>query len=111
VEEIEGLKTVANLDDLQSPTQTSLSIITPPHVSQLERYPLMGMLRAFNTSIQVTLAALERVKGLEIPAVWIQPGAADENVAKYIEENLPDKVIYGGPCILVLGETLLRSRL
>jgi predicted CoA-binding protein len=70
----------------------------------------MDMLRTFDT-FQVTLAALERVKALGIPAVWIQPGAADAQVAKYVEDNLPDKVIYGGPCILVLGETLLSSRL
>ena len=72
------------------------------------------ILRAFDTfdrSIQVTLVALQQVKTLGIPVVWIQPGAADEQVAKFIEDNLPDKVIYGGPCILVLGERLLGSRL
>ena len=59
----------------------------------------------------MTLAALEKVKALDIPAVWIQPGAADEAVAQYIQHNLADKVVYGGPCILVLGERLLSSRL
>jgi predicted CoA-binding protein len=57
------------------------------------------------------LAALQQVKALGIPAVWIQPGAADEAVAKYVKDNLPDKVVYGGPCILVLGAGLLTSRL
>ncbi|KIM31176.1 hypothetical protein M408DRAFT_15052 [Serendipita vermifera MAFF 305830] len=92
VEEIEGINTLAALEDLDKPTETSLSIITPP---------------------AVTLAALEKVKSLGIPAVWIQPGAADDAVAQYVvENNLAEKVVYGGPCILVLGERLLaQSRL
>jgi predicted CoA-binding protein len=60
----------------------------------------------------VTLAALRQAKDLGIPAVWIQPGASDEAVEQYIHENdLADRVIYGGPCILVNGDKLLSSRL
>ncbi|KAG8758754.1 hypothetical protein FRC14_007469 [Serendipita sp. 396] len=87
---IEGLRTVASLGDLDSLQTTGVSIITPP---------------------QVTIGALSKVLELNIPAVWIQPGAADDAVAEYIRENnLVDKVVYGGPCILVLGEQLLANR-
>jgi predicted CoA-binding protein len=51
---------------------------------------------------------LEQAKNLDIPALWIQPGAEDENVIKYVEENgMKDKVILGGPCVLVLGDSAL----
>ena len=47
-----------------------------------------------------------------VPALWLQPGAEDGAVVSYIKENgLEDKVIYGGPCILVEGDGILRSLL
>ena len=47
-----------------------------------------------------------------MPALWLQPGAEDEAVVKYIKENgLADKVIYGGPCILVEGDNIIQSLL
>ena len=59
-------------------------------------------------SLQVTLSVLEQAKQLDIPALWIQPGAEDENVIKYVEEHgLKEKVIFGGPCVLVLGDSAL----
>lgn len=62
-----------------------------------------------NTS-QITIGLLEQAKALGIPALWLQPGADDESVVKYIEENgLSDKVIYGGPCVLVEGDGILES--
>ena len=58
--------------------------------------------------LQVTLAILEQAKELSIPSLWLQPGAEDEAVLKYIKENgLSDRVVYGGPCILVDGRSLL----
>lgn len=61
---------------------------------------------------QVTLGILEQAKALNIPALWLQPGAEDAAVVSYIKENgLEDKVIYGGPCILVEGDGILRSLL
>ena len=60
---------------------------------------------------QVTLELLEQAKALSIPALWLQPGAEDETVVKYIRENLADKAIYGGPCILVEGDSIIRSLL
>ena len=60
---------------------------------------------------QVTLGILEQAKALSIRALWLQPGAEDEAVVQYIKENLADRVIYGGPCILVEGDSILRSLL
>lgn len=89
--ELEGVSTLSTLNDLPHPTQTSVSIITPP---------------------AVTLGLLERAKALSIPALWLQPGAEDEAVVKFIQENdLADKVIYGGPCILVEGDAIIKSLL
>ena len=40
-----------------------------------------------------------------MPALWLQPGAEDDAVKSYIHTNgLDDRVIYGGPCILVEGD-------
>ena len=59
---------------------------------------------------QITLGILEKAKELNVPALWLQPGAEDDAVVSYIKENgLEDKVIYGGPCILVEGDGILRS--
>lgn len=59
---------------------------------------------------QITITLLAQAKELGIPAVWIQPGAADPTVIKYIQENgLGDKVVYGGPCVLVEGDEIIAS--
>ncbi|KAF9050076.1 NAD-P-binding protein [Panaeolus papilionaceus] len=87
--ELEGLATLNNIGELPNPTQTSISIITPP---------------------KVTLGILQKAKELNIPALWLQPGAEDDTVVNYIKENdLADRVIYGGPCILVEGEAIAAS--
>ncbi|EKM54815.1 uncharacterized protein PHACADRAFT_258933 [Phanerochaete carnosa HHB-10118-sp] len=87
-DELEGITALRALTDLPDPTKTSVSIITPA---------------------KVTLGVLEQAKALSIPALWLQPGAEDEAVVKYIKENLADRVIYGGPCILVEGDSIIRS--
>ncbi|KAJ7121361.1 hypothetical protein C8R43DRAFT_900261, partial [Mycena crocata] len=72
--------------ELPSPTKTSISIITPP---------------------KVTLPILRAALPLGVPAVWIQPGAADEAVAAWVKENgMEGRVIYGGPCILMEGDSV-----
>ncbi|KAH9956957.1 NAD(P)-binding protein [Lactifluus volemus] len=89
--EIEGVATVPNLADLPAPTETSVSIITNP---------------------KVTLGLLQQAKELNIPALWLQPGAEDDAVKGYIRANgLEDKVLYGGPCILVEGDGTRKSLL
>lgn len=61
---------------------------------------------------QVTLDILQLAKKLSIPAIWIQPGAEDEAVIEFIKvNNLSDSVIYGGPCILVEGDNIIRHSL
>ena len=61
---------------------------------------------------QVTLGILQEAKELNVPSLWLQPGAEDEAVVKYIKDNnMADKVIYGGPCVLVLGEGIIKSLL
>ena len=60
----------------------------------------------------MTLGILEKAKELAVPALWLQPGAEDSAVIEYIKENgLADRVIYGGPCILVEGDDIKRSLL
>jgi len=82
--ELEGLETLRSIAELPSPQETSISIITPP---------------------KVTLGILEQAKDLSIPFLWLQPGAEDQSVTEYIKNNgLSDRVIYGGPCILVEGD-------
>ncbi|KAG9089930.1 hypothetical protein FRC06_001294 [Ceratobasidium sp. 370] len=88
--ELEGVNAVKSLKELKSPKETSVSIITNPKVS---------------------LAILKEGKELDIPAFWLQPGADDEEVRKYVEEEkLQDRVVLGGPCVLVSGDSI-RSRL
>ncbi|KZO95657.1 NAD-P-binding protein [Calocera viscosa TUFC12733] len=86
---IEGVDTLKSLSGLPNPATTSISVVTPA---------------------KVTLAVLKEAKELGIHAVWIQPGASDEACAEYIKaEGLEDKVIYGGPCILRDGESVLAA--
>lgn len=84
---IEGRQSVASVDKLSDPTNTAISVITPP---------------------SITLQVLKDAKALNIPYVWIQPGAEDANVIEFVKQNeLP--VIYGGPCILVSGDGILEK--
>ena len=88
--------TVASLTALPDPTQTSVSIITPPHV---------------------TLKALREASSLGIPAVWLQPGTFDDEVLRYAREEASFKGVVAGEggagsegwCILVDGEKGLKS--
>lgn len=49
---------------------------------------------------------------LNVPSLWLQPGAEDDTVKSFIHANgLEDKVIYGGPCILVEGDGVRKSLL
>lgn len=85
--ELEGVKTLPALASLPDPKTTSVSVITPP---------------------PVTLNLLKEAKGLDIPTLWLQPGAENDEVRAYIEEaGLKDRVVLGGPCVLVLGDRLL----
>ncbi len=81
---------------LSNPTQTSLSVITPP---------------------AATLKVLQEAKEKGIPSVWLQPGSFDDAVLKFA--NTPgtfEAVVAGdggrgheGWCILVDGERGLKA--
>ncbi|KAG2194964.1 hypothetical protein INT47_002820 [Mucor saturninus] len=86
---IENLKTVKSINELPNPKETALSVITPP---------------------KVTLKVLQDAKTIGIENVWIQPGGEDEKVIQFINDNKSTlNVIYGGPCILVKGSSLLQN--
>jgi predicted CoA-binding protein len=86
---IETIATVNSINELPNPTKTALSIITPP---------------------KVTLKVLEDAKKIGIQNIWIQPGGEDEKVIAFINENKSVlNVIFGGPCILVKGSSLLQN--
>ena len=78
--EVEGLPSVPDLAGLVDPTNTAISIITPP---------------------AVTLKVVEEAAGLGIKRLWMQPGAESaEAVARAQELGLD--LIAGGPCLLVV---------
>ena len=100
-----------DLKNLPAPTETSVSIITNAKVSFIS--PLFSFsASSLQPQGQVTLGLLQQAKQLNIPALWLQPGAEDDNVKSYIHANgLEDKVIYGGPCILVEGDGIRQKSL
>ncbi|KAI9475533.1 MAG: CoA-binding protein [Benjaminiella poitrasii] len=86
---IETIATKPSISQLSFPTQTSLSIITPP---------------------TVTLKVLEEANLLGFRDIWIQPGAEDDHVRLFAKSHPALNIILGGPCILVRGPQLLLQR-
>ncbi len=90
----QAYNTVASPSALEIPTQTALSVITPP---------------------TVTRKILEEAKRIGVQAVWLQPGSFDEEGLEYAKANFEAAV--GGPggrggegwCVLVDGEPLLET--
>lgn len=86
--------TVASPAALPTPSQTSLSIITPP---------------------SITRRVLQEAKSAGIPAVWLQPGSFDQEGLEYAKANF--KAAVGGDggvggegwCVLVDGESALKA--
>jgi predicted CoA-binding protein len=86
--------TLPNLSALPHPTETSVSIITPP---------------------KVTIKVLEEAKELGIQGVWLQPGTFDDDVLGYAMREF--KFAVGGDggmggegwCVLVDGERAGRA--
>lgn len=92
--EIEGLVVSHDLRALPppGPNKTAISIVTPPAVSLAT----------------ARLALLE----LDVPAIWLQPGAEDPafvSWARSLSPELQDRIIYGGPCVLRDADALLAS--
>lgn len=90
---IEDISTISEIKQVKNPKSTSLSVITPPKIS----------LSIIKTALQ----------DLNVNAVWLQPGAEDQEVKDWIasaDESIKSKIIYGGPCILVQGESLAKAK-
>ncbi|TAQ86408.1 hypothetical protein B7494_g5259 [Chlorociboria aeruginascens] len=89
--EMETYPTLPNLGALPHPTETSVSIITPP---------------------KVTLKVLEEAKKLGIRGVWLQPGTFDDETLKFAFNEFEAAVGGDGGrgsegwCILVDGEAM-----
>jgi predicted CoA-binding protein len=92
--EIHTYPTLPNLSALPHPTETSVSIITPP---------------------KVTIKVLEEAKKLGIEGVWLQPGTFDDKVLEYAKREF--KAAVGGEggagsegwCVLVDGERVAKA--
>ncbi|RAL17679.1 CoA-binding protein [Aspergillus homomorphus CBS 101889] len=70
-----SLPTVASVRDLPAPTETSLSVVTPP---------------------AVTLSLLREAYAVGIPAVFLQPGTYDQAVLDYLEGHFAAAVVGAG---------------
>ncbi|THC97073.1 hypothetical protein EYZ11_003451 [Aspergillus tanneri] len=87
-------ETVASPRQLPAPTQTSLSVVTPP---------------------AVTLPLLQEAHSVGIPAVWLQPGTFDAAVEEFARTHFAAVVAGDGGrggegwCVLVDGEEGLEA--
>jgi len=87
--ELEGRKTIKSIDELSSPHETALSIVTPG---------------------KITIKLLEQAKAQGIPAIWIQPGASDQDCVDFITNNeMADYVLWQGECLWRDGDGVLRT--
>jgi predicted CoA-binding protein len=78
---IEGIAALANLSSLPNPTNTAVSVVTPPIV---------------------TVDILEEAARLGIKHIWLQPGCeSPEVMAAAARFGLLPTLISGGPCVLV----------
>lgn len=63
----------------------------------------------------MSLKVLEEARGVDISAVWLQPGAFDDSVVNYARQNF--RAVLAGPggrgsqgwCVLVDGEDALQE--
>eukprot|EP00842_Homolaphlyctis_polyrhiza_P006269 jgi/Hompol1/6643/HPOL_000758-RA len=85
--EIENLPCVASLSALADPENTSVSVITPP---------------------AVTDAILREAARLKIKNVWLQPGSESPEAIEFAIKSGVN-VIHGGECILVSGAAAQRG--
>lgn len=88
--------TIASPAKLPHPTETSLSVITPP---------------------PVTLQILKEAKEAGVPAVWLQPGSFDDEGLRYAKTEFKagiggfEEGTVGGEgwCVLVDGDRALQG--
>ena len=80
---IESLPVTKSISELESPSSTSLSFLTPP---------------------KVTLKSLQEASKSGVQRVWLQPGSFDKEVLEAAESMGFETVIAHGRCILQEGE-------
>lgn len=88
--------TAKSVKELESPKDTGVSIITPPHV---------------------TLEVLKEAKSVGIPFIWLQPKTYNDDVLKFaLSDDAFEAVVYGdggrgseGWCVLVDGDRALKA--
>ncbi|PWZ00491.1 NAD(P)-binding protein [Testicularia cyperi] len=96
--EIENLKTQPDVAQFlqsanTSPEHIAISVVTPPKIS----------LSVVQTGLQ----------SQGVSTFWLQPGAEDADLISWVQSQpaaVQDRVVYGGPCILVSGADLARSK-
>lgn len=90
---IEGINAIKTLEDASLNMKASVSVVTPPAIS---------------------LSLLQRyAHNKEIEAFWLQPGAADAPVIVWLRsqpQDIQNKVVFSGACILVQGPELLHQQ-
>ena len=79
---------VKTISDLESPSDTSLSFLTPP---------------------KVTLKSLQEARQKGVRRVWLQPGSYDDSMLSDVESMGFETVIAKGRCILREGEKGLKA--
>jgi len=84
---IEGISAITSLAQLPDPKTTAVSVVTPP---------------------KITLSVIKEAVELGVPAIWLQPDTDDEAVREFASHHA-NTIIYGGPCILVSGDELLKE--
>ncbi|KAF7365290.1 CoA-binding domain-containing protein [Mycena venus] len=89
--DIQGLKCLKALSELPDPTHTSVSIVVPPNV---------------------TLDILKQAKALNVFALWLQPGAEDDAVEKFIQADpqFEERCIYNSHALHEHAPTPSRTR-
>ncbi|RUS18177.1 NAD-binding protein [Endogone sp. FLAS-F59071] len=85
--EISGIPAKKSISELEHPTETAISVTTPP---------------------AVTLKVLKEAHEIGIAYIWVQPGAENDEVIAYAQDN-NIKLIAGGPCVLANGKGILES--
>ncbi|KAJ7069853.1 hypothetical protein C8F01DRAFT_977505 [Mycena amicta] len=82
--EILGIKCFQSLSQLPDPTHTAVVIVVPP---------------------KATLDVLQQAKDLNMFACWVQPGAENDDVVKFIQADaeLEAKSLYDGAALHVLA--------
>jgi uncharacterized protein len=85
---IESLSVTKSISDLESPSTTSLSFLTPP---------------------QITLKSLQEASKNGVQRVWLQPGSFDKDILAEAESMGFETVIANGRCILQEGEKGLNA--